>query len=265
MKSNPVKARLRNNESCIGTWLSLPDPTSALLMANLPFDWLTLNLEHMPIGVESAALCYSSIAGAGTVPLARVVWNTGENIKRAVDNGAWGVVVPMVCTRQEAESAVESTFYAPLGNRSVGGMLHAVSFGAEPDEYYRKANEEILLVVQIEHVRAIENAEAILSVPGIDAFFVGPNDLLKSMGKDPGWESDEPGFLQALEHLLAIGRRHGVAAGIHVARADQVPSRLDQGFRFLAVASEAGMMLSKAQEIATTLGLSGASRTVAKY
>ncbi len=265
MKRNPVKARLRKGQACIGTWLSLPDPTSALLMANLPFDWLTLNLEHMPIGVESAALSYSAIAGAGTVPLARVAWNTGENIKRAIDNGAWGVVVPMVCTRQEAVQAVESAFYAPLGSRSVGGMLHAVSFGAEPGEYYRRANEEILLVVQIEHIAAVERAEEILGVEGIDAFFIGPNDLLKSMGREPGWESEDPAFLEAVDHLLAMGRKHGVAAGIHVARADQAAPRIEQGFRFLAIASEAGMMLSKAQEIAAALGLEGASRSVAKY
>ncbi len=264
MRNNEVKAKLKRGEPSIGTWLSLPDPTAAQLMAHVGFDWLTLNLEHMPIGVETSALSYAAIAGAGTVPLARIAWNTGENIKRVLDNGGWGVVVPMVCSRAEAESAVENTFYGPLGDRSVGGMLHAVNFGAEPAEYYEKANDEVLLVVQLEHIRAIEKADEILSVPGIDAFFVGPNDLLKSMGRKPTWDSDDQTFLDALDHLKATAKQYGVASGIHVASADFVTRRIEEGFQFIAVASEAGMMLSKAQEIARSLQL-GSGKTVGKY
>ncbi len=264
MRKNEVKAKLKRGEPSVGTWLSLPDPTAAQLMANVGFDWLTLNLEHMPIGVETAALSYSAIAAAGTVPLARIAWNTGENIKRVVDNGGWGVVVPMVCSKAEAELAVENTFYGPLGNRSVGGMLHAVNFGASPAEYYEKANDEILLVVQLEHVKAVERADEILSVPGIDAFFVGPNDLLKSMGHKPVWDSDAQEFLDALDHLKTVAKKYGVASGIHVASADFVNIRIEEGFQFIAVASEAGMMVSKAQEIARAVGL-GTERTVAKY
>ena len=264
MKQNPVKAKLRKGQPSIGTWLSLPDPTSAQLMAQLPFDWLTLNIEHMPIGVETAALSYSAIAAAGTVPLARPAWNTGENVKRALDNGAWGVVIPMVCSREEAERAVASAFYAPLGDRSVGGMLHALSFQAEPDEYYEKANREILLVVQIEHVKAVENIREILSVPGIDACFIGPNDLLKSMGKKPAWNSEEPEFLAALKHIKSAAREQGVAAGIHVDSAASARSSLADGFQFLAIASEAGMMLAKGKEILESLNL-GTTAAVAKY
>ena len=121
MKTNHVKAKLKRGEASIGTWLSIPDPTTATLMAQIGFDWLNLNIEHMPIGVETASLCYSAIATTHTVPLARPAWNTGENIKRVLDNGGWGVILPMVCTREDAELAVDATFYAPLGSRSVGG------------------------------------------------------------------------------------------------------------------------------------------------
>ena len=264
MRKNPVKAKLKRGEPSIGTWLSLPDPTAAQLMSNVGFDWLTLNLEHMPIGIETAALSYSAIAAGGSVPLARIAWNTGENIKRVLDNGGWGVVVPIVCAKNEAELAVENTFYGPLGDRSVGGMLHAVNFGATPSEYYEKANDEILLVVQLEHVKAIEKADEILSVPGIDAFFVGPNDLLKSMGKKPTWDSDAPEFLDALDHLKSTAKKYNVAAGIHVASVDFVKTRVEEGFQFIAVASEAGMMLSKAQEITKSLDL-GSDKEVGKY
>ena len=264
MKTNHVKAKLKRGEASIGTWLSIPDPTTATLMAQVGFDWLNLNIEHMPIGVETASLCYSAIASTHTVPLARPAWNTGENIKRVLDNGGWGVILPMVCTREDSELAVDATFYAPLGSRSVGGMLHAVSFQTDPATYYERANEEILLVLQLEHIKAIENAEEILSVPGVDAFFIGPNDLLKSMGKKPGWDSDDPVFVDALKHLQEVGKKYGVASGIHVANVASAIHRREEGFQFIAVSSEAGMMLSKAQEMAKALDC-GQDREVAKY
>jgi 4-hydroxy-2-oxoheptanedioate aldolase len=116
-----------------------------------------------------------------------------------------------------------------------------------------------------EHVRAIEQADQILSVPGIDVIFIGPNDLHHSMGRPPAFESDHPPFVQAVQHILKTARRHGVAPGIHVADAASARRRLDEGFQFVAIASEAGMMLSKAQEIATAVGLGGEKPAVAKY
>ncbi|MDA7618085.1 aldolase/citrate lyase family protein [Verrucomicrobia bacterium] len=264
MRTNHVKAKLKRGESSIGTWLSIPDPTTAMLMANVGFDWLNLNIEHMPIGVETASLCYSAIASTNTVPLARPAWNTGENVKRVLDNGGWGVILPMICSKDDAEAAVDATFYAPLGSRSVGGMLHAMSFQTDPATYYERANEEILLVLQLEHIKAIEHADEILSVPGVDAFFIGPNDLLKSMGEKPGWNSENQDFIDALQHLREVGKKHGVASGIHVADVEAAKRRRDEGFQLIAVASEAGMMLSKAQEMAKTLEC-GHGREVAKY
>ena len=144
------------------------------------------------------------------------------------------------------------------------GDVHAVSFQTDPATYYERANEEILLVLQLEHIKAIENAEEILSVPGVDAFFIGPNDLLKSMGKKPGWDSDDPVFVDALKHLQEVGKKYGVASGIHVANVASAIHRREEGFQFIAVASEAGMMLSKAQEMAKALDC-GQDSEVAKY
>lgn len=261
MKKNRVKTKLKKGESSVGTWLSSSDPIVARLMAQVGFDWLTLNLEHMPIGIESASLSYAAVAESDVVPFARIAWNTGENIKCALDNGAWGVIVPMVCSRAEAELAVENTFYKPLGNRSVGGMLHAINFRTKPAQYYKKANDETLLIVQMEHVKAVENAEEILSVPGIDAFFVGPNDLLNSMGQVPDWDSDAQDFQDALKHLKTIARKYGVASGIHVASAEGVKQRIEEGFQFIALASELDMMLSKAEEIVRSLHLKTEKRS----
>ncbi|MCL5097260.1 MAG: aldolase/citrate lyase family protein [Candidatus Omnitrophica bacterium] len=255
MKSNHVRTKLKRGEPSIGTWLNLPDPMAAQLMAQVGFDWLTVEMEHTPVTIEAAARSFAAISGNGVVPLVRVPWNTGENIKRVLDTGAWGIVVPMVNSRLEAEAAVAAARYAPLGTRSVGGQLHAASFATDPATYYAHANEEILVVLMAEHVKAIEAADDIFSVPGIDVVFIGPNDLHQSMGKKPRFDSDDPEFVQAVKHVLDTASKYGVAPGIHVADAAQARRRMAEGFQFIAIASEIGMMLAKAREIAQAVGI----------
>lgn len=253
MRENRVKRRLREGQPSVGTWLSLPCPEGARFLSQLGYDWLTVDTEHQPIDVRMAAQMFAAVAAGGAVPLARVAWNTGEAIKRVLDCGAWGIVVPMVNTRAEAEAAVAAAKYPPAGVRSVGGSLHAASFGTEAATYYARANEEILVVVQAESVASVENAEAILSVPGIDAVFIGPNDLLASMGRAPAMETEEPEFVAALAHIRRTAARFGVASGIHVADAAAANRRLQEGFQFIAVASDLRFMLAGArQELAAT-------------
>jgi len=271
MRHNPVRDKLRRGEPTFGTWLCLPDPTAARLLACVGFDWLTVELEHAPVNIETAIAACGAIAAqgaaagpGGTVPLVRVPFNTTENIKRVLDNGAFGIVVPMVNSRAEAEAVVEAARYRPLGRRSIGGFLHAVNFGTDPATYYERANDELLVVVQTEHVDAVERADEILSVPGIDAFFIGPNDLLASMGRKPAMESDDPQFVAALEHLLATGRKHGVAAGIHTADAAAARRRVTEGFQFVAVASDVALLLARAQAELAALGRGGGGQ-VARY
>ncbi len=264
MRKNHVREKLKRGEASIGSWLALPDPVAARLMARVGFDWLTVELEHAPMNLETAALSFAMVAAAGAAPFARVPWNNGENIKRVLDNGAWGIIVPMVNSRAEAGAAVAAARYAPQGERSVGGQLHAVSFDTDPATYYERANDEILVAIQTEHIKSVERADDILSVPGVDAFFIGPNDLLKSMGRKPAFESDDKEFVDALRHLVATGQKYGVAPGIHVPNAQAAKRRLAEGFRFIAVSSDVGMMLGRAQETAKALGL-GAGKTVARY
>ncbi len=264
MKPNFVRAKLKRGEPSFGTWLTLSDPTAAQLMARTGFDWLTIELEHTPTTLEHAAQSFAVIAAQGTVPLVRVPWNTGENIKRVLDTGVWGVVVPMVNSRAEAEAVVQAARYAPLGQRSIGGQLHAANFDTDSATYYQRANDEILVVLMIEHVKAIEAIDDILSVPGIDVAFIGPNDLHQSMGQRPAFESDYKPFVEALKLVRETAVKYGVAPGIHVIDADAAQRRKDEGFQFIALTSEAGMMLAKAREFAKTLGL-GSGRAVAKY
>src|SRR5262245_48284493 len=198
MHPNHVRARLRAGEPSVGAWLAIANPLATRLIAQICFDCLTVDMEHQPIGIESAAQMFAVIAAAGTAPLARVPWNTGENIKRVLDCGAWGIVVPMVNTRAEAEAAVAAAKYPPQGIRSVGGTLHALNFATDAPTYFARANDEILVVLQAESPQAVENADAILSVPGVDAVFIGPNDLLAQMGMTPKMESDHSTFVEAL-------------------------------------------------------------------
>jgi 4-hydroxy-2-oxoheptanedioate aldolase len=169
-----------------------------------------------------------------------------------------------VNSRAEAEAVVEAARYRPIGKRSIGGSLHAANFNTDASTYYAKANEEILVVVMTEHVDAVERADEIMAVPGIDAVFIGPNDLHASMNLPPNFDSAHPQFNEAVSHILKTARKHKLAAGIHVADAAQAQRRIKEGFQFIAVASEAGMMMAKAKEITTQLGI-GSGQAVAKY
>lgn len=264
MRSNQVLHKLKRGEPAVGTWLTLPSPTSATYMARTGFDWLTVDLEHTPITLETAATCFSIIAASGKVPLARIPSNTTENIKRVLDCGAFGIIVPMVNTRAQAEAVVAAARYQPLGQRSIGGQLPAANFETDSGTYRAKANDEILVIVMLETVEAVKNADEILAVPGIDAFFIGPNDLHYSLGKPPCFDSDYPEFIDAVDRLLAAGKKQKIPAGIHVVDAAAAQRRIAQGFQFIAITSEVGMMLAKATEITKTLGL-GSGNAPVKY
>ncbi len=247
MNPNSTKARLKAGEAVVGAWLGIPSLVSARFMAQLGFDYLCVDMEHQPIDLETASAMFGVIAAAGVTPLARVPWNTGENIKRVLDCGAHGIVVPMVNTREEAELAVAAARYPPAGFRSVGGALHAMNFGTDPATYYSRANDEILVVVQAESPTGVRNAEEILSVPGVDAVFIGPNDLLAQMGQVPKMENDTAEFVEALERIRTVADRYGVAPGIHTADHAMCNRRIAQGFRFMAIASDARFMVAAAQ------------------
>jgi len=265
MKQNPVKARLKRGECVIGTWLTLASPVATQLMGAVGFDWLTVEMEHSPTNWETAASAYGLIASGGCVPLTRVPINSTENIKRTLDTGSWGVIVPMVNNKAEAQAVIDAARYSPIGNRSIGGQMHAASFATDAATYYKKANDEVLVVLMAEHVDAIRNADEIMSLPGIDVVFIGPNDLTNSMGLPPTFESDDKRFTDALDHILKTAKKHGIAPGIHVADWQAAAKRREQGFQFIAISSETGFMLSKATEAARKLGLGMDRGVLAKY
>ena len=265
MKTNVVRAKLKKGECSIGSWLTLASTTAAHLMAQVGFDWLTVEMEHAPTSFETAADCYPIIASGNCVPLARVPINSTENIKRALDTGAWGVIVPLVNSRAEAQAVVDAARYAPIGKRTIGGQMHGAMFGCDAATYYKKSNDEVLVVVMAEHADAMERADEILSVPGIDCVFIGPNDLSNSLGMAPVFDCDDKRFTGAVDHILKTARKYNIAAGIHVADWQAAARRREQGFQFIAISSEGGFMLSKATEAARKLGLGADRPLLAKY
>jgi 4-hydroxy-2-oxoheptanedioate aldolase len=254
MRANPVKRTLKAGQPSVGTWLSLGSITAARFLARMGFAWLTVDLEHSLVDWETATHMFAAIADAGCIALARVPSNRHDHIKRALDNGAQGIVVPMVNSREEAQAAVAAARYPPVGNRSVGGSVHALNFAATANDYYARANDEILVVLQCEHIQAVDDADRIFAVPGIDAIFVGPNDLAASMRGPAGEPPKGEATARAMQHVLETCRKHQVPAGLHCGSAAEACLRIEEGWQFLAIASELRMMLDGANQVLGALG-----------
>ncbi|MFM7150542.1 MAG: HpcH/HpaI aldolase family protein [Gemmataceae bacterium] len=254
MRANPVKQALRDGKPSVGTWLSLGNVTAARFLARCGFAWLTVDMEHSMVGIENVAHILGAVADAGCTALARVPSNRHDHIKRVLDNGAHGVVVPMVNSRAEAEAAVAACRYPPSGTRSVGGSVPSLNFQCTPGEYLTRANDEVLVILQCEHKVAVENADSIFSVPGIDAIFVGPNDLAASMRSPDGSPPSGEATDEAMRHILATCRKHKVAAGVHCFSPEEARARIEEGWQFLAINSELRMMMDAANDTIRRLG-----------
>jgi 4-hydroxy-2-oxoheptanedioate aldolase len=265
LKENPVKRALKAGKPQIGTWLTLGSIAAARFMARAGFPWLTVDLEHSHTDIQTAAFMFGAIADAGCVPLARIPAGKHEYIKSVLDCGAMGIVAPMVMDRAEAELIVAATKYPPRGNRSVGGGMHALNFNATPAEYYNKADDEILVVIQTEHIQAVDIADEIYSVPGIDAVFVGPNDLSFSMRAADGTSPDKQTFEATLTRIREAAQRQKLPCGLHVFSAADAMRRAREGWQFIAVVSELKMMLDGSADIVRQLNLQDASGNVANY
>ncbi len=265
MKKNPVKAALKAGEPQVGTWLSFGNVFATRLMARIGFPWLTIDMEHSPIDWSDAALLFGCIADAGCVPLVRVPCGDHAHIKRVLDAGAHGIVVPMVNTVEEAKTAIAAAKYPPVGNRSVGGGLHAMNFDGTAGDYYQHANDEILVILQTESPEGVENAEAIYSLPGVDAIFVGPNDLMFQMRGPDGVDPTPDEHEAMLQRVLAAGKKVGTPVGLHVQTTEAVEQRIAEGWQFIALASELKMMVNEAQRLVKALELKKQSADLARY
>jgi len=236
-----LKQRLAAGETALGSWITLAHPGLAEIMARSGFDWLTVDMEHSVITIREAEELIRVIGLCGLAPLVRLSWNDHIQIKRVMDAGAHGVIVPMVNTPEQAEAAVAAVHYPPRGTRGVG-LARASQYGAGFAAYKDWLAANALVIVQVEHIRAVENLEAILATPGVDGFLVGPYDLSGSLGR-PG-DFGHPDFLAAMQRIQEVAAARGALAGIHVVEPDldELRLRLDQGYRFVAYSLDIRML-----------------------
>jgi len=239
-----LKQKLINKQLTIGSWITLGNTGIAEILANAGYDWLVVDLEHTTISLEQAGELIRTIELSGAPSLVRLTSNDENQIKRVMDAGATGVVVPMVKNVEDAKSAVAAIHYPPLGNRGVG-LARAQKYGEAFQEYLKwqsDANDGPVVVVQIEHIDAVNNLKNILSVEGVDAFIIGPYDLSCSMGI-PG-EFNNPKFKQVIESIISISNEMNAVSGLHVVEPDLL--KLDEaikiGHKFIAYSVDIRML-----------------------
>lgn len=239
--NNSLKAKLRRSEFTLGSWISIGHPAVAEILARVGFDWLVIDLEHSVIGIETAGELIRVIDLCGVTPLVRLTSNSPDQIKRVMDAGAAGIVVPMVNCAEEAVRAVAATRYAPQGRRGVG-LSRAQGYGVAFAEYLEWQREGPVVIVQIEHQDAIPELESILQVPGVDGFIIGPYDLSCSMGI-PG-RFDDRRFQDALARIRETGKRLGCPAGMHIVEPDLVrlAETRSEGYTFVAYSVDFRML-----------------------
>ena len=232
-----VSDRLRNKVNLktltLGSWITLGHPAIAEIMASAGFDWLVVDLEHSVIDLEVAGDLIRTIDLCGAAPLVRLTSNDQNQIKRVMDAGAHGIIVPMVNTPEEALRAVAATRYAPVGSRGVG-LARAQGYGANFQNYLKWQSEGPVIIVQIEHKDAVDKLEAILKVPGVDGFIVGPYDLSCSMGIAGQFEQAE--FVHTIKRIHEIGQQVGSLVGMHIVEPDlqQLEQMARDGYNFIA-------------------------------
>ena len=244
---NSVKRRLKAGEATAGAWLQLCSSIAAEIMADAGFDWLLIDMEHGHGDYQTLLAQLQATEGSGTVPLVRVQANDFAVIKRVLDLGAYGVMIPWVSGRKECEAAVRACKYPPEGIRGMAGSHRAAGFGRFGAEYWKRANREILVIVQIETVEALRDVDAMLAVPGLDVAFVGPTDLSAALGHvgDPR----HPDVVEAIATIERAAKKASVALGTISRSWDEAKALYARGYQMVTLASDAALVTQHAAAI----------------
>ena len=245
MRTNWVREKLLAGRPTLGIFMGLGSPNVAELLAHAGFDWLVIETEHNALDSAEIQHMLMALNATDAVPLVRVPSSDHVFIQRALDMGAMGIVVPMVKTADQARSIVSATRLPPEGTRS-WGPLRAAHYTLDDEDYAKRANDNILVVLILETKEAFENLEEIAAVPGVDAFIIGPRDLALSLGLDPV-DISHPEIEEAAERALAVGRKHGVAVGVSWRTPEELRRRQAQGATFLRYGSDYSILASAAR------------------
>lgn len=237
-----------HGEHSVGSWVTIGSPTVAEVIASLDLEFVVFDTEHTTIGLETLENMVRGVEamGDGAASIVRVPWNDKVHIKRVLDIGVDGILVPMIETAEEARSLVEAVRYPPDGARGIGSG-RASRYGSNFQEYVENGDDEFLTIAQIESKRGVENVEEIASVDGIDALFLGPADLSGSLDVFAQWESDT--LNQHIERALQVCRETETALGTLVIRQEDVAKRIDQGFDFVAIGKDTATLAAGTEEL----------------
>ena len=238
MRRNGVREAWAAGRPALGAWLVIPSAFSAEIIAHGGFDWVCVDMQHGVIDYAQMVTMLQAVASTDVTPLVRVPWNEPAIIGKTLDAGARGVIVPMVNSRADAERAVQACRYAPVGARSYGPVRASYYVGFD---YFANANEDVLCIVMVETRDAVAQVDDILSVPGVDAVYVGPADLSVTLGLPPAPDQDAASFSDAITRILDACRAHGVVPGI-AGNQQTAPKRIEQGFRLVEVAADAALL-----------------------
>ena len=239
MRMNAVKDLWREGKPAVGAWLSIPHCFAAEVMAHTGVDWLCIDMQHGCIDYSDVVPMLTAISTTAVTPFVRVPWNEPAMIMKVLDAGAYGVIVPMVSNRAEAERAVAACRYPPAGMRSTGPN-RALLYGGT--DYQKHADREMACVVMIETIEGIEKMDEIISTPGLDAAYIGPTDLALALGLPPVMDNDDPKHVATVNRMLETCKRHKVVAGIHTASSRYTQRYIDQGFQMVMLVADRAAM-----------------------
>jgi 4-hydroxy-2-oxoheptanedioate aldolase len=262
VRENTVKSIWAKGGVVVNGWLSIPSSFSAEVMAHQGFDSLVVDMQHGVVDYQTAVTMLQAISTTPVIPLARVPWNDPALIMKTLDAGAYGIICPMINTRVQAEQLVATCKYAPRGFRSFGPVRASIYAGAD---YHLHANDTIIVMPMIETKEAVQNLDEILSVPGVDAIYVGPADLSLTLGCTPKLDQTEAPVVEALGKILAACKRHGVIAGLHNATSGYALSMIAQGWQFVTLASDSRFLAARAAEEAAAVKKTVASGKLPAY
>jgi len=246
MRPNALRALWQSGGAAVNGWLAIANSFSAETMAHQGWDSLTIDLQHGVVDYQTMVTMLQAISTTATVPIVRVPWLEPGILMKTLDAGAYGVICPMVNSREDAQKLVAYTHYAPRGTRSFGPVRALLYGGAD---YPQHANDTIVTFAMIETAAALENLDEILSVEGLDAIYIGPSDLSLALGCTPTFDDLDPRAAEAVEHILARAKAHGVVAGIHNGTTEAALKRIARGFQFVTVGSDARLMAAGAQGV----------------
>jgi 4-hydroxy-2-oxoheptanedioate aldolase len=246
MRENRLRTMWQKDQAAVNGWLAIGNSFSAETMAHQGWDTLTIDLQHGVIDYQAMVPMLQAISTTPTVPIVRVPWLEPGIIMKSLDAGAYGLICPMVNTREDAQKFVAWSSYAPKGTRSFGPIRALLYGGAD---YPTHANDTIVRFAMIETAQALENLDAIMSVEGLDAIYIGPSDLSLALGCRPVFDDVDPPVAQAIDHILERATAHGIQAGVHNGIAEGALARIAKGFRFVTIGSDARLMAAGSQQV----------------